>query len=62
MTSSGRLQNLFINRCVPAGERASRMLLEIPGGEIAWVEGMPSGEAFRVTAATRRVLVLRRGE
>jgi tRNA(Ile)-lysidine synthase len=53
-----KLQNLFVNRKVPAAQRRSRLVAEAENGELCWVEGLPPGEAFKLTPATNRVLVL----
>jgi hypothetical protein len=42
-------------RGVPVSERGLRTVFE-SGGEIAWVEGLPAAEAFRIGPSTRRVL------
>ena len=68
MSQAARLQNLFVNRKVPADRRRSLWLVEsLKQAEprIAWVEGFPSGEPFKVparrpgTIAPRRILVMR---
>jgi tRNA(Ile)-lysidine synthase len=59
MAKPARLQNLLINRKVPVSERSRRLVLETPDGVIAWVEGFPPGERFRITVQTRRILVLK---
>jgi tRNA(Ile)-lysidine synthase len=51
-----KLQNLFVNRKVPIFERSKRWVAESSAGEIFWVEGLPPGEAFKVTEGTRRWL------
>ncbi len=53
---AARLQNLFVNRKVPAGHRRGLVVAETAGGEIFWVESLPPGEPFKVTSATRRIL------
>jgi len=50
---SRSLQDLFTDRRVPR-ERRSRVPVVVYGGEIAWVPGVATGEAFRVTGGTRR--------
>jgi tRNA(Ile)-lysidine synthase len=49
---SRSLQDLFTDRKIPR-ERRSRLPVVVSGGEIAWVPGVATGEAFRVTAETR---------
>ena len=56
---AARLQNLFINRRVPATERANRWVMQLDGGSLAWVEGFPAGEPHRLGTATRRIVALR---
>lgn len=60
---ASKLQDLFVNRKVPASIRRRLVIGETSGGEIFWVEGLPPGEAFKTTPATRSVLSLqaRRG-
>jgi tRNA(Ile)-lysidine synthase len=50
---SRSLQDLFTDRRVPREHRTSTPVV-VSGGEIAWVPGVATGEAFRVTASTRR--------
>jgi tRNA(Ile)-lysidine synthase len=50
---SRSLQDLFTDRRVPRARRA-RTPVVISRGEIAWVPGVATGEAFGVTAGTRR--------
>jgi tRNA(Ile)-lysidine synthase len=50
---SRSLQDLFTDRRVPRARR-SRTPVVVSGGEIAWVPGVATGEAFRVTERTRR--------
>ena len=50
---SRSLQDLFSDRKVPRAARG-RVPVVLSGGEIAWVAGVATGEAFRVTAGTRR--------
>jgi len=56
MPSDSKLQNLFVNRRVPADERRARVVATGIGGRIFWVEGLPPGHRARVTARTRRRL------
>ena len=46
------LQDLFVERRVPRGER-NRVAVVEAGGEIAWVAGLAMSERFKVTPATR---------
>jgi tRNA(Ile)-lysidine synthase len=48
---SRSLQDLFTDRKVPRARRA-RVPVVVSGGEIAWVAGIATGEAFRVTKRT----------
>jgi tRNA(Ile)-lysidine synthase len=57
LDGSRSLQDLFTDRRVPRAARA-RVPLVLSGGEIAWVPGVATGDAFRVTAATRRRVLL----
>jgi len=57
MPRATKLQDLFINRKVPAALRRSRLLGTTLSGEIFWVEGLPPGERFKVSSTTRRRLV-----
>ena len=54
-----KLQDLFVNRKVPASIRRRLVIGETSSGEIFWVEGLPPGEAFKVTPATRSILSLK---
>ena len=68
MSQAARLQNLFVNRKVPADRRRRLWLVEslrLSEPRIAWVEGFPSGERFKVparrpgTPGPRRILAMR---
>jgi tRNA(Ile)-lysidine synthase len=50
---SRSLQDLFTDRKVPRARR-SRLPVVVSDGEIAWVAGVATGEAFGLTAGTRR--------
>lgn len=52
MERAARLQNLFVNRKIPAAQRRRLWLGETEGGVVAWVEGFPTGEAFKVQPAS----------
>ena len=54
-----KLQDLFVNRKVPASLRRRLLIGETDSGEIFWVEGLPPGEAFKVLSTTRSILTLR---
>jgi hypothetical protein len=54
-----KLQDLFVNRKVPASLRRRLLIGETDSGEIFWVEGLPPGEAFKVLSTTRNILTLR---
>lgn len=58
LSRPAKLQDLFVNRKVPAARRRQLVVAETAGGEICWVEGLPPGEACRLTAETRRRLRL----
>jgi tRNA(Ile)-lysidine synthase len=53
---SPKLQDLFTNARVPAGERHRRVLAVANDGSIVWVEGLRLGSQARVTPRTRRLL------
>jgi tRNA(Ile)-lysidine synthetase-like protein len=56
MTVLAKLQDLFVNRKVPAAVRRERHLATTEAGDIFWVEGFPPGELFKLTAGTKRIL------
>jgi len=51
--ASQSLQDLFTNRKVPR-ERRSQLPVVLVGKEIAWIPGVATAEAFKVTGATRQ--------
>jgi len=57
---SGRkkVQDLFVDRKVPRQARRSVPIVTAADGRIVWVAGVALGEAFRVTSATKSVVVL----
>lgn len=57
---SGRkkLQDLFVDRKVPRERRQSVPVVAQPDGQIVWVAGLALGEPFRVSEATKSVVVL----
>jgi tRNA(Ile)-lysidine synthase len=57
---SGRkkVQDLFVDRKVPRDVRHSVPIVTAADGRIVWVAGLALGEAFRVTPATKSVVVL----
>ena len=57
---SGRkkVQDLFVDRKVPRAERHRIPILESVDGRIVWVAGHAVGGDFRVTRATKSVVVL----
>lgn len=59
MERSVKLQNLFTNAKVPAGERRRRVVATTTQGDIFWVEGLRIAEPFKLTPATKQVLVWR---
>jgi tRNA(Ile)-lysidine synthase len=52
-----KLQDLFVNTKIPAARRRALVLAEAAHGEIFWVESLRIGEPFKLTTATKRVLV-----
>ena len=58
--SSGRkkVQDLFVDRKVPRSRRHQVPIVTDAEGRIVWVAGVALGEAFRVTPATKSVVVL----
>lgn len=54
-----KLQDLFTNAKVPAGERRRRLVAVAVDGQIFWVEGLRISEPFKLGTATRRELVWR---
>lgn len=54
--SAAKLQDLFVNRRVPAAERRHRLVAVDGAGTVFWVEGLPPGHDVRITSRTRRVL------
>ncbi|HET8945353.1 MAG TPA: tRNA lysidine(34) synthetase TilS, partial [Candidatus Polarisedimenticolia bacterium] len=54
---SRRLKQFLIDRKVPVDERG-RIPLVLTGERIAWVVGHRIDDRFKITPATRRVLVL----
>jgi tRNA(Ile)-lysidine synthase len=58
LDGSKSLQDLFTDRKVPRAQRA-RLPVVVSAGEIAWVPGVATGEAFRVHDADRERVRLR---
>lgn len=58
MPRPGRLQNIFINRRVPPADRGLRLVFQRVSGGLVWVEGLPPAEDAKVTAKSRRILIL----
>lgn len=56
--TAAKLQNLFVNRKVPAAGRRHRIVATTASGEIFWVEGLPPGEQFKIRLGTCRILTL----
>lgn len=54
-----KLQDLFVNRKVPALERRRRLVAEDASGRVFWVQGERISHLHRLTDRTRRVLVWR---
>jgi len=59
MKTAVKLQDWFTNQKIPATRRRELLLATTTAGEIFWVEGQRIGEAFKLTTATRKVLVWR---
>jgi tRNA(Ile)-lysidine synthase len=57
MKAAVKLQDLFTNLKVPAGERRRRVVAEAECGELFWVEGLRMSERFKLAPATRRRLI-----
>jgi tRNA(Ile)-lysidine synthase len=53
-----KVQDLFVNRKVPRGERDRIPLVIDARGDIVWVAGHALAEPFRVTPRTRAVVIL----
>jgi tRNA(Ile)-lysidine synthase len=51
-----KLQNLFVNRKIPAIKRRDLWVAANAEGVIFWVEGLPPGEQFKLRPDTRRIL------
>jgi len=56
---SSKIQNLLVNRKIPAERRRALVIGADASGEVFWIEGLPPGERFKVTADTPRVLTLK---
>ena len=56
MKTAVKLQDWFTNQKIPATRRRELWLAATATGAIFWVEGLRIGEAFRLTAQTRKVL------
>lgn len=56
--TASKVQNLLVNRKIPAAHRRKLVVAETERGELCWIEGLPPGEAFKVTGETRRRLML----
>lgn len=54
-----KIQNLLVNRKVPAERRRGLVIGADASGEVFWVEGLPPGERFKLTAGTTQVLTLK---
>ncbi|MBM3903352.1 MAG: tRNA lysidine(34) synthetase TilS [Verrucomicrobia bacterium] len=54
-----KLQDLFVNRKIPAAVRRRLAIGETTAGQIFWVESLPPGELFKVTPESRRLLLIR---
>lgn len=56
MKTAVKLQDWFTNQKIPAVRRRELWLAATTTGQIFWIEGLRIGEAFKVTADTRKVL------
>jgi tRNA(Ile)-lysidine synthase len=56
--SARKLQDIFVDLKVPKEKRHQLIIATTATGEIFWVEGVRIGDAFKLTAATVRRLVL----
>jgi tRNA(Ile)-lysidine synthase len=56
MKVPAKLQDLFVNRKIPALERRERWLATTAAGDIFWVQGFPPGDRFKVTPQTHVTL------
>jgi tRNA(Ile)-lysidine synthase len=54
-----KLQDFFVDRKVPRAERVRIPIVVAADGRVAWVAGYAISEEFRVTAATRDVVILK---
>ena len=52
-----KVQDLLVNRKVPADRRRELLIATTAVDEIFWVEGLPPGERFKIDRDTRRRLV-----
>ena len=59
LKASAKLQDLFTNAKIPRERRRSLIVAEAANGEIFWVEGLRISENFKLTPATKRLLVWR---
>ncbi len=59
MSRPAKVQDLFVNRKVPAPDRRRLLVAECGQGRIFWIEGLPPGDLFKVTPATGEFLVWR---
>lgn len=56
-TGDSKLQDIFINRKVPASRRRGLLVATTAAGIIFWVESLPPGERFKLRGSTRGILV-----
>lgn len=52
-----KVQDLLVNRKIPAARRRELALATRPDGEVFWIEGLPPGERFKVTPQSEHILV-----
>ncbi|MGE5361610.1 MAG: tRNA lysidine(34) synthetase TilS [Bacteroidales bacterium] len=59
LKGSKKLQDFFVDRKVPRADRVRVPIVVAADGRVAWVAGHAISEDFRVTAATRDVVILK---
>ena len=57
LKSAVKLQDLFVNAKIPGQQRRDLAMATTADGEIFWVEGLRIGDKFKLTPASRRMLV-----
>ena len=54
-----KVQNLFVNRKVPAAQRRLAVVGTTSAGVLFWVEGLPPGEEFKLGPETGQVITVK---